>query len=76
MDFLSWSTTIVPIYKFGDPMDTENYRTSMIGHTLAKIYGSVLVKDLSTYTQSHELRALWWQVGFIDSIPLSTTFLH
>lgn len=60
----TWSTTtLVPISKAGDPMDSGNYHTLMIGHTLAKIYGLVLERELSTYTQAHGLGALG-QAGF------------
>ena len=39
----TWSTfTIVPIFKTGDPMIPENYHTIMVGHTLAKLYASIL----------------------------------
>jgi len=44
----TWSTNIInPILKSGDPMDTNNYKTIMIGHLLAKLYGSVLEMELS-----------------------------
>ena len=43
----TWSTTtIVPIHKAGDPMGASNYRTLMFGHTLTKIYGLVLEREL------------------------------
>ena len=39
----TWSlSTIVPIFKSGDPMELGNYRTIMIGHTLARLYASIL----------------------------------
>eukprot|EP00250_Pteridium_aquilinum_P021770 c25217_g4_i1 orf=6-257(-) len=39
----SWSlSTIVPIFKARDPMELGNYRTIMIGHTLARLYASIL----------------------------------
>ena len=45
----TWSTnTIAPIHKAGDRMDPGNYRTIMIGHILAKLYGSILEDELST----------------------------
>lgn len=38
----TWTmNTISPIHKAGDTMDPGNYRTIMIGHILAKLYGSV-----------------------------------
>ncbi|RYA67317.1 hypothetical protein DD598_28790, partial [Enterobacter cloacae complex sp. 2DZ2F16B1] len=39
----TWSlSTIVAIFKSGDPMEPRNYRTIMIGHTLARLYASIL----------------------------------
>ena len=39
----SWRlSTIVPIFKAGDPMQPGNYRTIMVGHTLARLYASIL----------------------------------
>ena len=55
--------TIVPIHKFGDPLDPGTYRTIMIGHTLAKLYGAVLEAELSSYAEREDLRA-HGQVGF------------
>ncbi|MCO5586490.1 hypothetical protein L7F22_040430 [Adiantum nelumboides] len=48
---------IVPIHKSGDPLDLGNYRTIMIGHTLAKLYGAVLEAELSSYAEREGLRA-------------------
>ena len=39
-------------------MDTRNYRTLIIGHTLAKIYGSILERELNNYTEAHGQRAI------------------
>ncbi|MCO5564505.1 hypothetical protein L7F22_018166 [Adiantum nelumboides] len=59
-----WSMhTIVPIHKSGDLLDPGNYRTIMIGHTLAKLYGAVLEAELSSYAESESLRAPG-QAGF------------
>ena len=55
--------TIVPIHKFGDPLDPGTYRTIMIGHTLAKLYGAVMEIELSTYAKREGLRAPG-QAGF------------
>ncbi|MCO5584754.1 hypothetical protein L7F22_038686 [Adiantum nelumboides] len=55
--------TIVPIHKSGDLLDPGNYRTIMIGHTLAKLYGAVLEAELSSYAESEGLRAPG-QAGF------------
>ena len=38
-------------------MDTGNYLTLMIGHTLANM-GQFLKRELNTYTEAHRLRAL------------------
>lgn len=55
--------TIVPIHKSGDPLDPGTYRTIMIGHTLAKLYGAVLESELSSYAEREGLRAPG-QAGF------------
>jgi hypothetical protein len=48
----TWSTnTISPIHKSGDPLDPNNYQTIMIGHTMAKLYGSVLEAELSAFAE-------------------------
>ncbi|MCO5559545.1 hypothetical protein L7F22_013146 [Adiantum nelumboides] len=53
-----WSMhTIVPIHKSGDLLDPGNYRTIMIDHTLAKLYGPVLEVELSSYAESEGLHA-------------------
>ncbi|MCO5568996.1 hypothetical protein L7F22_022701 [Adiantum nelumboides] len=49
--------TIVPIHKSGDTLDPGNYRTIMIGHTLAKLYGAVLEAELSTHAEAAGIRA-------------------
>ena len=55
--------TIVPIHKAGDQLDPSNYRTIMIGHTLAKLYEAVLEEELSSYAEHEGLRAPG-QAGF------------
>jgi len=55
--------TIVPIHKVGDMLDPSNYRTIMIGHTLAKLYGAVMKAELSSYAEKEGLRASR-QAGF------------
>ena len=55
--------TIVSIHKVGDQLDPSNYRTIMIGHTLAKLYGAVLEAELSSYAEHEGLRAPG-QAGF------------
>ena len=51
--------TIVPIHKSGDPLDPGTYKTNMIGHTLAKLYGVVLEVELSSYVE----REVLWAPG-------------
>lgn len=60
----SWSdNTIVPLFKKGDLQIPSNYRTIMIGHTLAKIYGSILEHRISTWAAMHGKRSQG-QAGF------------
>lgn len=60
---ISSTTTTMPIHRASDPMIPRHYRILMIGHNLAKIYGSVLEKQLNTYTEAQGQRALG-QAGF------------
>ena len=54
----TWSlSTIIPIFKSGDPMIPGNYRTIMIGHTLAKLYASILEQQLSRWAEKAGKRA-------------------
>ena len=55
--------TIVPIHKAGDAMDPGNYRTIMIGHVLAKLYGAIMEAELNTYTETAGMR-VQEQAGF------------
>ena len=61
-DTLSRST-IVPIFKVGDPMMLGNYCTIMVGHTLAKLYASILEQQLSRWAERACKRAPG-QAGF------------
>ena len=60
----SWRlSTIVPIFKAGDPMEPGNYRTIMVGHTLTRLYASILEQRLSRWAESEGIRAAG-QAGF------------
>ena len=60
----TWSlSTIIPIFKSGDPMIPGNCRTIMIGHTLAKLYASILEQQLSRWVEKSGKRASG-QAGF------------
>ena len=49
--------TVAPIYRGGNPMDPNTYRTIMIGHTLAKLYGAVTEVEINDYMETLSLRA-------------------
>ena len=49
--------TIVPILKSGDPIMPRNYRTIMIGHYLAKLYGSIQESELSIWAKQNGCRS-------------------
>lgn len=54
----TWTmNTISPIHKARDAMDLGNYRTIMIGHILAKLYGLVLEAELSALAETAGFRA-------------------
>ena len=60
----SWRlSTIVPIFKTGDPTVPGNYRTIMVGHTLARLYASILEQRLSSWAETVGMRAPG-QAGF------------
>eukprot|EP01018_Ginkgo_biloba_P024385 Gb_38872 [translate_table: standard] len=53
----SWSSHLIhPIYKLGDPLDPNNYRTIMIGHTLSKLYATILDAYISSFVDNLKLR--------------------
>lgn len=56
-------STIVPIFKAGDPTEPGNYRTIMVGHTLARLFASILEQRLSRWAESEGIRAAG-QAGF------------
>ena len=54
----SWSlSTIVPIFKVGDPLEPGNYCTIMIGNILAWLYASILEQRLSGWAKEEGVRA-------------------
>ena len=55
--------TIVPILKSGDPMMPSSYTTIMIGHYLAKLYGSILKSELYVWAEWNGCHSAG-QVGF------------
>ena len=49
---LQWTMHIVaPIHKGRDSMDPYTYKTIMIGHTLAKLYGTIMEVELTGYME-------------------------
>ena len=59
-----WSKSIIiPILKSGDPMEPRNYCTIMIGHTLARLFASILEQELSEWAERGGIRATG-QAGF------------
>ena len=54
---------IIPILKSGDTNNPSNYRTIMISHFLAKLYGIILESKLSIWLESEGKRAKG-QAGF------------
>ena len=54
----TWNlSTIISIFNSGDPMIPGNYRSIMIGHTLAKLYASILEQQLSRWVEKSGIRA-------------------
>ncbi|MCO5567345.1 hypothetical protein L7F22_021035 [Adiantum nelumboides] len=48
---------MVPIFKAGDPTVPGNCRTIMVGHTLARLYASILEQQLSSWAEHAGVRA-------------------
>ena len=60
----TWSKSIIiSILKYGDPMEPGNHRTIMIGHTLARLFASILEQELSEWAKREGIRATG-QAGF------------
>ena len=60
----SWSlSTIVPLFRARNPMVPGNYRTIMVGHTLARLYASILEQQLNKWAENEGIRAAG-QTGF------------
>ena len=54
----TWSlSSIAPIFKTGDPMILGNDYTIMVGHTVAKLYASILEQQLSRWAKRKGIRA-------------------
>ena len=56
-------TIVPPLFKAGDPAVPGNYRTIMVGHTLARLLASILEQQLSKWAENEGIRATG-QAGF------------
>ncbi|KAL3677230.1 hypothetical protein R1sor_027178 [Riccia sorocarpa] len=53
-----WSSRkVIPLHKSGPKTDPKNYRTIMIAHVLAKLFGRLLESRLSLWCEDHKVRA-------------------
>ena len=48
---------IKPIHKAGDRSVANNYRTIMVGSTMAKLFGMVMENKISSWTEENSKRA-------------------
>ena len=48
---------MAPVHNERDPMDPDTYRTIIIGHMLAKLYGAVMEAKLNDYMETFKLLA-------------------
>lgn len=56
----TWTRSlIVPIFKIGDENIPFNYRTIIISHILAKLYGLIFEKKIRIWVGTHGKRAKW-----------------
>ena len=54
----SWKTSLVtPVFKRGDATDTANYRPISVGEPISRLYASIMVQRLVTYTEQQQLRS-------------------
>ena len=54
----SWKTSLVtPVIKHGDATDTANYRPISVGEPISRLYASIMVQRLVTYTEQQQLRS-------------------
>ena len=54
----SWKTSLVtPVFKRGDATDTANYRPISVGAPISRLYASIMVQRLVTYTEQQQLRS-------------------
>ena len=54
----SWKSSLVtPIFKRGDATDTVNYMPIAVGEPISRLYASILVQRLVTYTEDQQLRS-------------------
>ncbi len=54
----SWKTSLVtPVFKHGDATDTANYRPISVGEPISRLYASIMVQRLVTYTEQQQLRS-------------------
>ena len=71
----TWSmSTVVPIFKARDPMMPGSYRTIMIGHTLARLYASILEHQLSRWAERASIRAAGHRQVSREAFLLLITF--
>lgn len=67
---LVWLENItVPLLKSSYPLLLNNYRRIIIGHYLAKIFGSILERELSKWADTYGFRSTW-------SVRFEVRFLH
>ncbi|MCO5563391.1 hypothetical protein L7F22_017032 [Adiantum nelumboides] len=79
--FIHARATIVPIFKAGDPTVPGNYRTIMVGHTLARLYASILEQQLSSWAEDEGIRAKGQaehkeDLSLLQPSDYKHTFLH
>jgi len=54
----SWKTSeVTPVFKPGDATDTANYRPISVGEPISRLYASIMVQRLVTYTEQQQLRS-------------------
>jgi len=51
------TSLVTPVFKHGDATDTANYRPISVGEPISRLYASIMVQRLVTYTEQQQLRS-------------------
>ncbi len=70
------SSTVISLYKKGDPMNVANCRPVAVGVPLARLYARIFSARLSPYRESQHLRAGFKQVSARIALLVTICLLY